>query len=62
MRNSIFALMAQAAMLNQDLQSIQLRMNYFSSPEFHPKKHTVMSYSKQNRIAKSKRRRNGRKK
>jgi hypothetical protein len=34
----------------------------FSGPIFTPKKHTVMSYAKQNRLAKQKRKQRGKKK
>ncbi len=59
MKDKVLALTAMAEALGRDMMYFP---SSFTTAEFHPKKHTVMSYSKQNRIAKSKRRRNGRKK
>ncbi len=62
MEEKVYTLTRQRSMFDSDYDGYMALIKEPTSSEFHPKKHTVMSYSKQNRIAKSKRRRNGRKK
>jgi len=60
MKQELFVLSSMAEALGRT--TMVEPMIDISSPIFYPKKHTVMSYAKQNRLAKQGRRKNGRKK
>ena len=62
MRNKSLVLASMAEAMASGMYEPVMPFIETGGPIFHPKKHTVMSYAKQNRLAKQGRRKNGRKK